>query len=399
VARWVSSCSGTLLSVSYDVVIQRDLKMSDAAPAPVDPVRSPNQMVLNFPPGTDPASLFRPNEPPKETGSHITAGLVFTWFWRSGIIGILSVGLYHVIRMKTQLDDIEPRIKSEVNAKADDIRKELTAEAKKTQEDLELLQSVIEMEHILRDLACRNQFDGMIETYQGSLPTLKKPIPESARPMIYRLVVEAAVESGKYSVFNEADLDMVDKSLRKDLVFCDSTNLERVSLLYLMDGKIDKARSTASACVAALVAQRGACRSSSCQDNAAFLYAIFMLIELCEHADQKQRVDAAWSKMRVLQVKYQVQTAQIEALYDRHDFQHAINYLALRRPDNINVAISDIRDKLKKRDFRVTPVEVRTPSGVVREDRITEVDTSNATPEPKPQPKPRPKDDGNSNDC
>lgn len=381
--------------------------MSDATPAPVDPAHTsatpPQQVVLHLhAAGTDLSSL-RPHEPPREPDrGGVTTAAVLIWVWRSGVLGILGLGFYHLLLMKAQLETVEPRIKAEVAARADDVRKELTADAKKTQEELQLLQDFIELEHVLRDYACRSQFDLMIETYQGNVPFIKKPIPESVRPMIFRLVVQAAVESGKYNVFNEADLDTIDKSLRKDLVFCDSTNLERVSLLYLMDGKIDKARSSASACVAALQSQQGTCRSTICQENATFLYAIFMLIELCENTDDpKKRLDAAWSKLGILQVKYLVQNAQIEALYERQDFQHARRYLSLRRSDGIDGILSGLRDRMRKRDFKLVPTEVHTPNGIVREDKLQEVDVFNPTPEPKMKPKvePKPKEKGESRDC
>jgi len=118
----------------------------------------------------------------------ITAVLAIAFTVAGAIIYVFIAA----IDMRAKVLSMDDKIKAEVITQVNEARKELTADYKKTSEELSQVKDALSYDKIMYDSLCAANYDGVLEGYYSFRSDVKiDQIPQSLAASIYRSAIAA----------------------------------------------------------------------------------------------------------------------------------------------------------------------------------------------------------------
>jgi hypothetical protein len=338
--------------------------------------------------------------------------VLIPWFVTS--VPTVVILLYQLMDMKAQVGTMDARIDTRIADKAEGLRKDADAKVEEIRKDaatqvanankeasirsdrtaieVSALRHSTELDTFMKQAICAGDPAGALEFYKLALQRIEShEIHDAMKPAVYRQLIDAILLSQKYTFLSESEIAKVEAVFRKDVTFCGSHELPDLALLWLVNGKPDKARLVAMTAATAIrsTEEEGVVVAGSTPAN---YYGTLLLIDLYQQParDSDARVQATWKLLVELETKQYVRPTLVHDYYSTPEVSKAIAFAAIQQGGSFSEAVGLLRQKLTTRDFRLSHYHVLDKDGKSRVvPQIEEVPAETGEP---PRPKPKPKD-------
>lgn len=279
------------------------------------------------------------------------------------VVGLVVWIIWNYVELKTKVDNIDGRIKSEVLASTNEVRKELTAESKRQADELELLKKTIQNEAVINDLVCHGQYESALAIYKDFLNEVKpKEIPDSLKLPLYRSIITAVANGKRYDFLKDDELAKMEAVLRKDTSLCGAITLYNMAIIYAAQGNLPHARLLTIATID-IATDPLAMRV---QGTSGEYFALLLMIAIAQEkaGTPKDQANVAWETLKLLEEKDRVTTDVILHYFEQEKLTSMKDVFTLRLGNkHYQAAHAELINLLETHSFAWVEEEVTTSNG------------------------------------